>query len=249
MEDEIAPQSQIWRLLLHGGLACIAPGQSLIGEYTSIIISVSIYSYVLSCRKTRDLYPSGAPNQRFYAPARRFYGSMLFLWPFFVVGTAYAEESDPVSSSDTFSEYKSIPLSQRLHIVLLGVSDVQRSAGFYDSLGWSRATDSHAGFVKYDLGGFAIALISIEDFAKDANYASSDRAGFPGIALIYLAKTEGDVEKILKKAVDSGGELIKAATVTPYGVAGYFRDPDGHLFEVDYEGKFKFTADHQLITE
>lgn len=165
------------------------------------------------------------------------------------VGTAYAEESVPVSSSDAFNEYKSIPLAQRLHIILLGVSDVQRSAKFYDSLGWSRATDSHAGFVKYDLGGFAIALISKEDFAEDAGYASADRTGFPGIALIYLAKTEGDVKKILKKAVESGGELIKPATVTPYGVAGYFRDPDGHLFEVDYEEKFKFTEDYQLITE
>lgn len=132
---------------------------------------------------------------------------------------------------------------------MLGVSDVQRSAKFYDSLGWSRAKDSHAGFVKYDLGGFAIALISKEDFSKDAGYASSERAGFPGIALIYLAKTEFDVKKILKKAVESGGELVKSATITPYGVAGYFLDPDGHLFEVDYEEKFKFTEDHRLTTE
>lgn len=159
------------------------------------------------------------------------------------------EESVSMKSSDTYNEYKSIPLAQRLHIILLGVNDVQRSAIFYDSLGWSRAKDSHAGFVKYDLGGFAIALISKEDFAKDAGYASADRIGFPGIALIYLAKTEDDVEKILKKAVESGGELVKSATVTPYGVAGYFRDPDGHLFEVDYEEKFKFTEDYRLITE
>ena len=174
--------------------------------------------------------------------------SIVFLAVLFV-GTAYAEESGSVSSSDVFNEYKSIPLAQRLHIILLGVSDVQKSAKFYDSLGWSRATDSHAGFVKYDLGGFAIALISEDDFAKDAGFASADRAGFPGTALIYLAKTEGDVKKILKKAVESGGELIKPATVTPYGVAGYFRDPDGHLFEVDYEDKFKFTEGYHLITE
>ncbi|MDQ2078414.1 VOC family protein [Marinimicrobium sp. ABcell2] len=154
-----------------------------------------------------------------------------------------------MNSSSAMQEYKSIPLAQRLHIILLGVADVQKSADFYDSLGWSRASDSHAGFVKYDLGGFAIALISKDDFAKDANYASSERSGFPGIALIYLAKTEDDVKRILKKAVEAGGELVKPATVTPYGVAGYFRDPDGHLFEVDYEEKFNFTEDYHLITE
>jgi len=154
-----------------------------------------------------------------------------------------------MANSDALAEYKSIPLAQRLHIILLGVKDVQKSAEFYDSLGWSRAKDSHSGFVKYDLGGFAIALISKEDFSKDAGYASSERSGFPGVALIYLAKSADDVKKILKKAVESGGELLKPATVTPYGVAGYFRDPDGHLFEVDYEEKFRFTEDYRLITE
>ena len=69
------------------------------------------------------------------------------------------------------------------------------------------------------------------------------------MALIYLAKQASDVEKILKKAVECGGELVKPATVTPYGVAEYFKDPDGHLFEVDYEEKFNFTENHQLITE
>lgn len=146
-------------------------------------------------------------------------------------------------------EYSSMPLSQRLHIILLGVKDVQKSSRFYDSLGWVKAEDSHSGFVKYDLGGYAIALISKEDFAKDALYPSSHREGFPGVAFIYLAKTENDVQKILNKAVESGGELVKPATRTPYGVAGYFRDPDGHLFEADFEEKFEFTNDYKLITK
>lgn len=165
------------------------------------------------------------------------------------VSPSYSQEAVQVNSSGTFEEYKSMPLAQRLHIILLGVDDVQKSADFYDSLGWNRASDSHAGFVKYDLGGFAIALISKEDFAKDAGYQSSGRSGFPGVALIYLARTAEDVKKILKKAVEAGGELVKPATETPYGVAGYFRDPDGHLFEVDYEEKFKFTEDYHLITD
>lgn len=55
--------------------------------------------------------------------------------------------------------------------------------------------------------------------------------------------------KILQRAVEAGGALVKPATETPYGVAGYFRDPDGHLFEVDYEEKFKFTEDYRLKTD
>jgi predicted lactoylglutathione lyase len=142
-----------------------------------------------------------------------------------------------------------MPLAQRMHIVLLGVDDVQKSAAFYDALGWQRAKDSHAGFVKYDLGGYAMALISRTDFAKDALYESPERTGFPAVALIYLTRTAEDVERVLQKAVEAGGTLVKPATVTPYGVAGYFRDPNGHLFEVDWEEKFQFTDDYQLITE
>jgi hypothetical protein len=56
----------------------------------------------------------------------------------------------------------------RVHIILLGVADVARSAAFYEALGWQRAPTSHAGFVKFDLGGMALALIAKADLAKDA---------------------------------------------------------------------------------
>ena len=144
--------------------------------------------------------------------------------------------------------FKALPLAQRLHFILLGVNNVLEASKFYDNLGWKKAEDSHSGFVKYDLGGYAMALISKDDFAKDALYESSERQGFPGFALIYLAKNPEDVERILNKAVKAGGTLVKPATKTPYGVAGSSKDPDGHLFEVDYEEKFKFTEDYKLIT-
>ena len=141
------------------------------------------------------------------------------------------------------------PLKQRLHIILLGVEDVGRAAAFYDALGWRRAADSHAGFVKYDLGGFALALIARRDFAADALSPSHGGSGFAGVGLIYLARSADEVRLLLDRAVAAGGTLVKPSTVTPYGVAGYFRDPDGHLFEVDYEEKFRFDEEDHLITE
>lgn len=148
--------------------------------------------------------------------------------------------------ANALTNYKKLPLAQRLHMILLGVDNVQNAAQFYDALGWQREIDSHEGFVKYDLGGFAIALINHHDFAQDALYSPTKRQGFPGIALIYLAKHPDEVALILTKAVAAGGTLIKPATQTPYGVAGYFTDPYGHLFEVDYEEKFTFTTDYHL---
>lgn len=142
-----------------------------------------------------------------------------------------------------------LALSQRLHLILLGVADVQRSARFYEALGWKRSPTGHEGFEKFDLGGYALSLISKDDLARDANYTSSDMQGFRGIALIYLAKTVEEVPRILAKAVEAGGELVKPATRTSWGVAGYFKDPDGHLFEVDYENPWKFDNDHYLIVD
>ncbi|GGY64525.1 hypothetical protein GCM10011613_05370 [Cellvibrio zantedeschiae] len=139
-------------------------------------------------------------------------------------------------------------LKQRLHIILLGVNDVQKSAAFYEALGWKRAPTSHAGFVKFDLGGFALALISREDLAKDALEPSAQGTGFSGVALIHLVRTADEVALTLARAVEAGGTLVKPATKTQWGTAGYFRDPDGHLFEVDHEDVWVFDdADHLVV--
>lgn len=82
-------------------------------------------------------------------------------------------------STSALEKYKTIPLAQRMHIILLGVEDVQKSASFYDALGWSRAKDSHAGFAKYDLGGFAIALISRKILRKTRVMRAPSDRGFP----------------------------------------------------------------------
>jgi len=138
-------------------------------------------------------------------------------------------------------------LKQRLHIILLGVENVAESARFYEALGWKRAPSSHAGFVKFDMGGFALALISREDLAKDALAPNAHGTGFSGVALIHLVRNATDVELTLKRAVEAGGTLVKPATKTPWGTAGYFRDPDGHLFEVDHEEVWEFDNEDHLV--
>jgi len=141
------------------------------------------------------------------------------------------------------------PPSQRLHLILLGVKDVQKSAVFYESLGWERSPTGNDGFVKFDLGGYALCLLSRDDFAKDALYEFSGSEGFSGIGLVYLAKKPEEVPLILNRAVELGGALVKPATRTQWGIAGYFKDPDGHLFEVDYEEAWVFDSEHKLIVD
>ncbi|NYE60625.1 hypothetical protein FHW58_001777 [Duganella sp. 1224] len=145
-----------------------------------------------------------------------------------------------------FKATASVAPSQRIHLVLLGVADVARSARFYTALGWSRSPTSNDGFVKFNMGGYAICLINRDDFARDAQAADTGKPGFSGVALIHLARSAADVPRILARAAEAGGEIVKPATRTHWGVAGYFKDPDGHLFEVDYETVWSFDQQHHL---
>lgn len=143
----------------------------------------------------------------------------------------------------------SLAPSQRLHLILLGVKSVARSTQFYEALGWARSETSNEGFVKFDLGGYALCLINRDDLARDALASGAEGAGFSGIALIHLARSAEDVPRILAQAAEAGGSIVKPATRTHWGVAGYFKDPDGHLFEVDFETTWVFNDAHQLIVD
>jgi len=139
--------------------------------------------------------------------------------------------------------------SQRMHMVLLGVADVARSAKFYEALGWSRSPTSSDGFVKFNMGGYAISLINRNDLASDALEPTAAKSGFSGVALIHMARQPEDVPRILAKAEAAGGVIVKPATRTNWGIAGYFKDPDGHLFEVDYEPVWVFDDAHHLVVD
>ncbi len=150
-----------------------------------------------------------------------------------------------------FSSGDVLPLSprQRMHLILLGVDSVAAATQFYEALGWKKSPAGNEGFVKFDMGGYAICLISRNDFAQDALFDSAAGSGFSGVGLIYLAQTADEVPRILAKAVEAGGSLVKPATRTHWGIAGYFKDPDGHLFEVDYEEAWVFDAEHRLVVD
>ena len=146
-------------------------------------------------------------------------------------------------------EMEGVAPSQRLHLILLGVSDVRKSVKFYEALGWKEASTSYDQFAKIDLGGYALILMPRENLAKDSLSPTEKVGAFSGVGFVYLAKTPEEVPSILERAVKSGGSLVKPATRHPWGIAGYFKDPDGHLFEVDYEKVWVLDKDHRLVVD
>jgi uncharacterized glyoxalase superfamily protein PhnB len=80
--------------------------------------------------------------------------------------------------------------------------------------------------------GMGLALWGRQDLADDATVRNST-PGFSGVSLAFNARSEAEVDSVLAEAVQAGGRLVRAAHKTFWGgYAGYFADPDGHLWEV-----------------
>ncbi len=162
------------------------------------------------------------------------------------------EESEPmldqpVNHTFATADYAPQAPSQRLHLILLGVDNVARAADFYRALGWRESPTGHSGFVKFDMGGYALCLLPRADLTADAQQQAG--SGFAGMALVYIARTTEEVPAILARAETAGGTIVKPATRTPWGIAGYFKDPDGHLFEVDYEKTWVLDSEDRLVVD
>lgn len=124
-------------------------------------------------------------------------------------------------------------MQQRLTLITLGVHDLSRALQFYEQgLGWKKSAASQDGMALFSLGGIVLSLYSRADLAEDAQ-VPAEGSGFRGITLAYNARDREEVDAVLKLAEQAGAEIIKQAQDVFWGgYSGYFRDLDGHLFEV-----------------
>ena len=125
-------------------------------------------------------------------------------------------------------------MEQRLSLVTLGVRDLARARRFYEALGW-RALPGPEGVVFFQLPGVVFALWSRDELAEDAGIPKIEDTGkaFSGAAIAHNTRLREDVDAVLREAQKAGAEITKPAAETSWGgYSGYFRDPDGHLWEV-----------------
>ena len=137
-------------------------------------------------------------------------------------------------------------MNQHLHIITLGVRDLEISRKFYtEILGW-KTLRPQEDIVFFQAGGVALALYAREALAEDAVIAA-DGSGFAGFTLAYNARSESEVDEIISDLKAKGVMIVKEPQKVFWGgYSSYFADPDGFRWEVAYNPFFEFDENGNL---
>jgi uncharacterized protein len=137
-------------------------------------------------------------------------------------------------------------MEPRISLVTLGVADLARSRAFYEAFGWRGQEVEGTFFIQ--TGGSAVVLWSRAKLADDSGVVDQGSDGFGGVALAHNVHSRNEVDAIMAAADAAGASITKPAAQTFYGgYAGYFADPDGHLWEIAHNPGFTLAADGSLI--
>lgn len=122
-------------------------------------------------------------------------------------------------------------MEQRVSLITLGVPDMDKAAAFYTALGWQRA-DSPDGVVAFDLISQTLGLYPLDKLAEDIGLPLAE-LGTGAMTLSHNTRTPQEVDALMARAAEAGAEILRpAADVFWGGYIGYFRAPDGHIWEL-----------------
>ena len=125
-------------------------------------------------------------------------------------------------------------MSPRISMITLGVKNLNNSIHFYKQLGFPKFGEDSEEVAFFNLNGTWLGLYGREDLAKDAQ-VPSEGSGFNNFSLVHNVSSEDKVDEVINHAVAVGASLKKKPQKVFWGgYAGYFSDPDGHLWEVAY---------------
>ena len=141
-------------------------------------------------------------------------------------------------------------LPARFTAITLGVANMRSAIAFYEALGFTRkmrATGEEVAF--FDTGATVLALYPWAKLATDADVADQPRpAAYRGVTLAWNCNSRLEVDATMDFVVACGARELKSARPTDYGgYAGFFADPDGHVWEVVVAHGITVTEDGRLV--
>ena len=130
-------------------------------------------------------------------------------------------------------------MNPTISFITIAVDDLERSVAFYrDGLGLATK-----GIVGTEFENGAVAFFNLQPGLKLALWPRKSLAADSGVPLQPASATEfslahnvgsrAEVDALLLQARGAGAKIVKPAAPTFYGgYAGYFQDPEGHLWEI-----------------
>jgi len=156
-----------------------------------------------------------------------------------VMSTAEVVGSIPARAPRGPAQSRPIAMSPGISVITLGVDDLERAVRFYaEGLGFPTE-----GIVGREFEFGAVAFFDMQPGLRLALWPRKSLAHDSGLPLTPPSPTElllghnlasrEEVDVVMARAQAAGARIVKAAEATFWGgYAGYFQDPDGHLWEV-----------------
>jgi len=140
-------------------------------------------------------------------------------------------------------------MKPRITLITLGVDDLERAVRFYrDGLGFDTegivgSEFEHGAVAFFDLqGGLKLALWPRSSLAHDAGIGV-DCGSSTEFSIGHNVSSKAEVDSVMDQAAKAGAVIVKPARDTFWGgYAGYFQDPDAHLWEVAWNPQWVLPA-------
>jgi uncharacterized protein len=136
-------------------------------------------------------------------------------------------------------------MKPRISVLTICVDDLERSLRFYrDGLrlptkGIIGTEFEHGAVAFFELaGGLKLGIWSRDDLSHDSGLPKSGRSATE-FSIGHNVVSEHEVDAVMEQAAKAGARVVKPARKTFWGgYAGYFQDPDDHLWEVVFNPDF-----------
>ena len=140
-------------------------------------------------------------------------------------------------------------MKPRITVITVCVDDLERSFNFYrDGLGLKTE-----GIIGKEFAYGAVAFFELQHGLKLAVWPRKSLAQDTGLSLSGPSATEfslghnvsskAEVDAVMAQAKSAGAVIVKPAQETFWGgYAGYFQDPDHHLWEVIWNPQWQVDA-------
>ena len=133
-------------------------------------------------------------------------------------------------------------MEQRVSLITLGVSDLERARKFYEALGWKTGAAPADDVVFFQAGGMIVALWGREQLAEDS--VVEDGGGWGGITLAYNVRSPDEADAVIEEARRAGARIVREPAETFWGgYSAVFVDPDGHPWEVAHNPHWTLAED------